>query len=165
MPAHGNSSLHHPSCAQVQRQHQQVGGSCRFFPASRHSHSPHQRRPRTFNLSTDPGAPYLGFLRMCEMEYLYPLINLPRPHCQCVAASCPSSVAATPKPPLAPVRNRQRHQQSDSSRMMLSYVPAVNASIPWCRQCWTSFFVAGAADPSASTTPSLAWRPVRARPR
>jgi hypothetical protein len=47
MPAHGNSSLHHPSCAQVQRQHQQVGGSCRFFPASRHSHPPHQRRLRT----------------------------------------------------------------------------------------------------------------------
>jgi hypothetical protein len=63
MPAHGNSFLHHPSCAQVQRQHQQIGGSCRLYPASRHSHSPHQLKLRTFNLSKDPGDLYLGFLR------------------------------------------------------------------------------------------------------
>lgn len=68
MPAHGDCSLHHPSCAQVQRQHHQVGRSCRFYLASRHSHSPHQLRLRTFNLSTDPRAPYLGFLQDVRNE-------------------------------------------------------------------------------------------------
>jgi len=120
MPAHGNSFLHHPSCAQVQRQHQQIDGSCRFYPASRHSHSPHQLRLRTFNLSKDPGDLYLGFLsEMCQMKVALSADRLPRPHCQCVTATSPSSVAATPKPPPAPaglpptpLRNRQRHQQS-----------------------------------------------------
>ena len=86
MPAHVNSSLHHPSFAQVQRQHDQVGGNCRFYPASRHSPSPHQLRLRTSNLSTDPGDSYLGFLRDVRNEVALSANHSPRPHCQCVAA-------------------------------------------------------------------------------
>jgi hypothetical protein len=39
MPGRGTSSFHHLSCAQVGRQHHQVGGSCRFYPVSHHSPS------------------------------------------------------------------------------------------------------------------------------
>ena len=49
--------LHHPSCAQAQRH--QVGGSCRFYPASRHSQFPHDHSlaPRLERLfgNGDPG--------------------------------------------------------------------------------------------------------------
>jgi len=134
MPAHGNSSLHHQSCAQVQRQHQQVGGSCRFYPASRHSHSPHQLRLRTFNLSTDPGIPLSRVFADVRNEVALSASHLPRRHFQCVAASSPISVVATPKPHYSPCRASSNSSSvivsGINSWMMLSYVPAVNTSNP-----------------------------------